>query len=217
MPNRAKTAPRAPAITPIEYGGMQAAFGHFNAELFGGALCDVFIVLQRRAHSCGHFAPNRFAHRTKEGKQHELSLNPDAFYGVSDKEICQTLCHEMAHLEQHMRGKPSANAYHNAEWALIMKTIGLMPSNTGKPGGKETGQKMSDYILPDGPFELAFDKLAATGWRLNLQSAPRAGKKGGGPSSKSKFTCPNCQQNVWGKPDVRVRCDACDLKMAAAA
>ena len=55
-----------------------------------------------------------------------------------------------------------------------MKIIGLMPSNTGI-GGKETGQQMDHYILPDAPFTQAFAELAATGWKLNLQSTIYAG------------------------------------------
>jgi hypothetical protein len=70
-------------------------------------------------------------------------------------------------------------------------------------GGKETGQKMTDYIIPDGPFTKAFAKLAATGWRLNLQSAHRPGAKGA-VNSKTKFTCSQCGQNAWGKPDLAI-------------
>jgi hypothetical protein len=36
------------AITPIEYGGLQEAYDHFNTELFGKSLPDVFITYQRR-------------------------------------------------------------------------------------------------------------------------------------------------------------------------
>ena len=42
-----------------------------------------------------------------------------------------------------------------------MKAVGLMPSNTGAVGGRETGQQMLDYILPGGPFELSFHRLEA--------------------------------------------------------
>jgi hypothetical protein len=154
------------AITKVEYSGLQNAFDHFNRELFGGQLCDVFIVYQRKPHSAGHFAPDRFAERTeRHGKRHELSLNPDGFYGESDEQVCQTLVHEMTHLWQHIYGKPSKGGYHNKEWAAKMKGIGLYPSNTGKPGGKETGQQMMDYIIEGGPFTTAFVKLAASGWR----------------------------------------------------
>jgi predicted SprT family Zn-dependent metalloprotease len=209
-----KHAARAPAITPIEYSGLQRAFEHFNSELFDGTLVNVMITYQRRSHSMGYFAPDRFAGRIEHGKQHELALNPDGFYGETDQAVCQTLVHEMVHLKQHLHGKPSAGGYHNREWAAMMKAVGLYPSNTGKPGGKETGAHMSDYVLADGAFAKAFTKLAAAGWRLNLQSAPRAGAKGGGNNSKTKFSCPKCRQNAWGKPDLSVRCDVCDLKMA---
>jgi hypothetical protein len=37
-----------------------------------------------------------------------------------------------------------------------MERVGLMPSSTGEPGGKRTGQKVSHYILADGPFARAF-------------------------------------------------------------
>ena len=167
------------AITPIEYGGLQEAFDHFNAALFDGELPDVFITYQRRAHSFGYFSPDRFSGRVDKFGKHELALNPDGFINQTDEQICQTLVHEMAHVWQHAFGKPSARGYHNKEWAAKMKAIGLQPSSTGMVGGKETGQTMSDYIIPDGPFTKAFAKLAATGWKLNLQSAHRPGPKGG--------------------------------------
>jgi hypothetical protein len=46
---------------------------------------------------------------------------------------------------------------------------------------------------------------AASNWRLNLESAHRPGEQKG-PSSKTKFTCGQCGQNVWGKPDTAVTC-----------
>jgi hypothetical protein len=49
-----------------------------------------------------------------------------------------------------------------------MKEVGLYPSSTGAVGGKETGQRMSDYIIDGGPFDLSFGRLAVMGWRLNL-------------------------------------------------
>src|SRR5262249_43826195 len=49
---------------------------------------------------------------------------------------------------------------------------------------------------------------AATGWKLNLQSAHRPGGQKA-PNSKVKFTCVTCGLNVWGKPDAVVLCAAC--------
>ena len=204
----------AGAITPIEYSGLQEAYDHFNAALFEGALPDVFITYQRKAHSTGYFAADRFSGRIGTFGKHELALNPDGFIGKTDEQVVQTLVHEMVHVWQHHCGEPSARGYHNKEWAAKMKAIGLQPSSTGMVGGKETGQRMSDYVVPGGPFTKAFAKLAANGWKLNLQSAARPGPKGG-TNSKTKFTCPSCGQNVWGKPDTTVLCLDCFLEQNA--
>jgi hypothetical protein len=196
------------AITPIEYSGLQEAFDHFNTALFEGSLPDVFITYQRKAHSFGYFAADRFSGRIDKSGNHELALNPDGFINQTDEQVCQTLVHEMTHVWQHVHGKPAARGYHNKEWAAKMKSIGLQPSSTGMVDGKETGQKMMDYIIPDGPFTKTYATLAATGWKLNLQSAHRPGQKRG-TNSKTKFTCSNCGQNAWGKPDLAILCMDC--------
>jgi hypothetical protein len=204
------------AITPVEYTGLQEAYDHFNAGLFDGALGDVFITYQRRAHSRGYFSADRFSGRVGAFGKHELALNPDHFVSRSDEEICSTLAHEMTHVWQHQHGKPSSRGYHNREWAAKMKAIGLQPSNTGAVGGKETGQRMTHYVIAGGPFQVAFVKLAASGWRLSLESAHRSGPKGG-INSKTKFTCVSCGQNAWGKPDLAILCELCAVKMSVAA
>ena len=48
---RQQKGSRAGAITPVEYTGLQAAYDHFNKELFEGKLPDVFITYQRKARS----------------------------------------------------------------------------------------------------------------------------------------------------------------------
>jgi predicted SprT family Zn-dependent metalloprotease len=63
-----------------------------------------------------------------------------------------TIVHEMVHHWQHHLGKPSRSTPHNTEWANKMEAIGLMPSSTGQPGGKRTGHRVADYILPGGAF-----------------------------------------------------------------
>jgi len=165
-------------ITPVEYSGPQEAFDHFNLELFDGSLPDVFITYQRKAHSHGYFSADRFSGRSGEAHHHELALNPDAFIGQTDKQILQTLVHEQHHVWQHAVGKPAPRGYHNKEWAAKMKSNGLQPSSTGMVGGKETGQHMLDYVIPGGRFEQSYERLADTGWKLNLESAHRPGPKG---------------------------------------
>jgi predicted SprT family Zn-dependent metalloprotease/ribosomal protein L37E len=213
LPIRSYDRQVSAAITPIEYGNLQKAFDHFNSELFANALPDCFITYQRQANSAGYFSPDRFADRVGTLDEHELALNPDGFAGQTDEQICQTLAHEMTHAWQHHCGKPPARGYHDRQWAAKMKEIGLHPSSTGTVGGKETGQKMADYVIPGGRFADAFAKLAATGWRLNLQSAHRQGKAAPPNNSKRKFTCPGCGQNAWGRPDLAIDCRLCGFPM----
>jgi hypothetical protein len=205
------------AITQIEYGGVQEAYDYFNVALFDGELVDVFITYQRRSHSKGYFSADRFSGRQVALGKHELALNPDAFIDRTDEQIASTLVHEMVHVWQHTHGKPSDRGYHNREWATKMKSLGLQPSTTGAVGGKETGQQVTHYIIADGPFAKAFATfVAATGWRLNLQSAHRPGPKGG-TDSKTKFTCSTCGQNAWGKPELEVTCTPCGIRMTSKA
>ena len=89
---------------------------------------------------------------------HEISLTPNIF-ALTPKGIFSGLVHEMVHLWQFEYGKPSRNGYHNKEWAWKMKEVGMIPSHTGKAGGKETGEKMSHYIERGGRFEKAFMEM----------------------------------------------------------
>jgi hypothetical protein len=214
QPNEHDELMASTAITMTEYGGLQAAFDFMNIALLCGLLPDAFIVYSRKPHSRGHFSDDRYSARDGKFKRPEISLNPDAFIDRTDEQIVSTLVHEMVHLQQARFGKPSKRGYHNREWAEMMKTIGLMPSNSGAIGGKETGQQMSHFIIPNGPFAQAFAKLAATGWRLNLQSTVVAGGTKA-PSSKLKFTCQDCAANAWAKPTSELVCKTCLLNTLA--
>ena len=85
------------------------------------------------------------ASASKDGKEvtDEIALNPSHFRDRSTEQSLSTLVHEMTHLEQHHFGKPSRAGYHNKQWAGMMKAVGLIPSDTGAPGGKEVGQKVT--------------------------------------------------------------------------
>jgi hypothetical protein len=90
-----------------------------------------------------------------------------------------------------------------------MKDIGLQPTSTGEPGGKETGQSVTHYIVPGGPYAVAYAKLEARGFRLHWQSASAGNEAKAKKASKTKFTCPECGQNAWGKPDTLLICGVC--------
>ena len=140
---------------------------------------------------------------------HELALNPDGFHGRTDGLILSTLVHEMCHVWQETHGTPPRRGYHDRQWAGKMREIGLQPSSTGEAGGKETGQSVSHYLLPEGRFAKASAALAASGFALHWQSVPAIEQARGKKSSKTKFTCPNCGLNAWAKPNACLICGEC--------
>lgn len=198
---------RNDAITPPQYHAFQHAYDFMNGELFSNSLPHVLITLQRHAKAAGYFSPDRFSGRIdKQAVAHELAMNPDTF-GRTDEVILSTLVHEMVHLWQQTFGKPPRRCYHNREWADKMVEVGLQPSSTGHPGGAETGQRMSHYIIPGGAYEQAFSRLRESSFELRWQSAMAVKAKG--KNSKTKFTCPDCGLNAWAKPGATLVCGDC--------
>jgi hypothetical protein len=131
-----------------------------------------------------------------------------------------TLAHEMCHHQQEHFGAKAGtlskrkSSYHDKEWAAMMKSIGLQPSSTSMVGGKETGQKMSHYILKGGAFSRSYERLAATGWKLNWQSTPRSNAERA-RKNKSIFDCPICDCTITGNPHTDQVCRPCTLNLAA--
>ncbi|ELA9292954.1 SprT-like domain-containing protein [Vibrio parahaemolyticus] len=149
------------------YAELQQAFEHFNATLFGGELPPCLITLQRERRTFGYFSRNRFVQRDSREQVDEIAMNPAYFAIRSIAETLSTLAHEMAHQWQFHHGKPGRRGYHNKEWAAKMDEIGLTPSNTGEPGGKRVGEKMSHYIAEGGPFDLACQELLTQRFTLS--------------------------------------------------
>jgi predicted SprT family Zn-dependent metalloprotease len=186
-------------------------YQYYNKELFEGKLCDCMIITSRKKGASGFFIFENWKNKKpqkgeKEKGIHEISLNPDGL-DRKDEEWQSTLVHEMCHLWQYDFGKPSRTNYHNKEWAQKMEGIGLMPSNTGKEGGKKTGQGMTHYIIPDGAFIKAFNKLKEK--KINyITSGAVLAQKSKSARSKTKYAC-ECGINVWGKPGLKITCNAC--------
>ena len=200
--------------TTEAYGEFQRAYDHFNQALFGGSLPTCLITLHRESQRTrGYFAHNRFV-RLSDGRTatDEIAMNPMHFSTRSVVEVLSTLAHEMAHLWQAHSGKPSRIAYHNKEWASKMKAIGLQPSATGEPGGKETGQKMTHYIIDGGPFAVAAAELMKSGFMLSWADAATVAdekKKPAKSGNRIKYTCPSCAANAWGKQGLKLICGEC--------
>lgn len=147
------------------YDFFSRAYAHFNGALFDACLAPCMITVQRQKGCMGLFYPERWITENGE-KCHELALNPTYFGTYRVVELFQTLVHEQCHMWQQEYGKPSRSGYHNREWADKMESIGLMPSHTGDPGGKRTGQHMSDYPLPTGVFLMAARGFVESGGKL---------------------------------------------------
>ena len=202
--------------TQHTYDRLNEAYGYFNKKLFAGILPDCLITMQRKNGAYGYFAGDRFGTRDGEKKTDEIALNPSHFRKRTTPEILSTLAHEMAHLWQHHHGKPSRSTYHNQEWAKAMREIGLIPSSTGQPGGKETGQKMSHYIAEGGKFSISCAALVGSGFDLSyveLWEEGSASSRKKKAASKTKYTCQGCGANAWAKPETRLICGDCDVEL----
>jgi hypothetical protein len=123
----------------------------------------------------------------------------------------------MAHLEQHHFGKPGKGAYHNREWAEMMLAIGLKPVSVDKPGTM-TGNKVSHEIVAGGRFHCVCDKLLRQGVQIDYVEAwTEAGAAKAKKKLKVKYTCRECGQNCWAKPDARFVCGDCSEDMESEA
>lgn len=202
--------------TKWQYGELDSHYRFFNEALFDSTLPPCLITLQRKSKTRGYFHGNRFVTRDGAEVADEIALNPSLFKERTVEQVLSTLVHEMVHLWQHHYGTPSRITYHNREWADKMEVVGLIPSDTGEPGGKRTGQRVTHYIAPDGPFERAVGVLLFEGGTLpyvQRTDDPVAAKK---TASKTKFTCPVCHANAWGKPDLLLICGTDGGHMVAA-
>lgn len=208
------------APTHKTYTSLDTAYDYFNRELFGGQLPGCLITMQRHKGAYGYFSGGRFINRD-DAKEiaDEIALNPAHFASCTPTHILSTLAHEMVHLWQHHFGTRPRGGYHDKEWAAKMREIGLIPSNTGKPGGKETGEKLSHYIEADGGFAKACAAHLATGAVIFYHD--RAGEGKGAAvrkrkaASKTKYTCPLCEVNAWAKPGVNLICGDCGEELEA--
>ncbi|MEY2152325.1 SprT-like domain-containing protein [Rhodanobacter sp. 115] len=148
------------------YPELQHAYDFFNQRLFAGMLPPCLITLNRSKDTFGYFSPGRFV-RFDGQLTHEIALNPAYFAARPLKETLSTLVHEQVHLWQETFGSPGRGRYHNAEWASMCEAAGLMPSDTGAPGGRRVGDRVSHYIIDGGPFDRAADALLTDHYRLS--------------------------------------------------
>ena len=189
------------------------AYDHFNRDLFSSLLPDVHITIGVKRGVEAIYSPDQFnpitekdgeiTHRTLD----EILLNPVEF-SKDERHVLSLLCHEMAHHYENHYGRPGRNGYHNQSWGNTMKNIGLYPSSTGEPGGKETGIKVSHYVIPDGPFEDAFnDFMSENDLSLAWYTKPPQIKKS---SRKVTYRCDCDNKPVYcSTPGRKITCQDC--------
>tara|TARA_R110002110_G_scaffold257206_2_gene473143 strand:+ start:282 stop:992 length:711 start_codon:yes stop_codon:yes gene_type:complete len=202
--------------TQETYDPLQEAYDYFNGRLFQDSLPNCLVTLKRHGRSYGYFVGDRYG-RADGRVSDEIAMNPVYFHTRPLTETLSTLVHEMVHLWQHHHGKPGRPPYHNRQWAEKMKEIGLHPSDTGAIGGKETGDRMSHYILPSAPFAAACAGLERRGFEIvwgEIAPAKPQGP-GGGPApgktetksgKRVKYSCPQCGSNAWARHEAKVGC-----------
>lgn len=205
--------------TKETYGELDRAYDHFNEALFDGTLPACLLTMQRKKRAYGYFWGDTWTDVSNGTVTDEIALNPDHFQKRPVAESLSTLVHEMCHLQQHHFGKPSRGGYHNREWAAMMEEVGLIPSDTGQEGGKKSGQRVSHYIETQGRFDMVCAKLLEGGftipWQPTVQSDKENETRRKKAASKTKYTCPSCGLNAWGKPDIRVVCMECEVELEA--
>lgn len=148
------------------YKTLVEAFDYFNSELFDDELPPCLITLRSNNKIYGYHHSDRFI-SSSGGLLDELGLNP-GFFALRPVEVTlSTLVHEMVHHWQSHFGTPTPSNPHNLEWTKKMEEIGLVPSSTGLPGGKQTGRKVSHFIKPDGLFIKSCKRLMESGYTVN--------------------------------------------------
>jgi predicted SprT family Zn-dependent metalloprotease len=197
--------------TAAQYGVLTEAYDWFNASLFDGRLPPCLITLRANRSEYGFFSGNRFGTKLGDDVIDEIALNAKHFQPSTTEDILSTLVHEMVHLEQHHFGTPSRGGYHNREWGALMKRVGLYPSSTEKPGGKETGQRVSHYIIEGGPFSVSSAELIATGFSIKYVDLQKHREK---TPSKVKYCCVSCDARAWAKPNTNLVCGDCQNVMS---
>lgn len=204
-----KTQEEVQSPTAEQYTNLQLAYNYFNEQLFDSKLSDCLITLRSHGkRTLGLFHAEQWQHG--DDLCHEIALSP-AHLRRPLQDVFGTLVHEMCHLWQQDHGKPSRGGYHNKEWGGKMKDVGLYPSNTGEPGGKEVGQQMTHYFIEGGAF-LASMEAMPDEIKLPWIGVEPATKKKATPS-KFRYGCPNCDAVAWGKADLLILCGVCNEEM----
>lgn len=218
------------------YQDLEELFDFINLRLievvFKIKLRQVMITMPKCPRYMGYFHAHSWqSNSTQKETASEIALNPLFF--TSDKEIFQTMAHEMIHHGQHeypdIFGKPCKRGYHGNSFAVAMEKIGLQVSSTGKPDGKKSGVCMSEYVIEGCVFEQIIERYESTGLSIRWSSIVRGNNSTTDTGnelttheeiermrkrrSKTKYSCPSCKLIARAKPNVKLGCLQCSTVM----
>jgi hypothetical protein len=191
--------------TKTKFTAYQEMFDYLNQTLFKNILPKCMLSFSRQRSSSHTLFTSEQWHEKAGSAMPEISLNLKQLSKGEPIEVIATMVRQMVHLWQERYGHPSQKGYYNREWAEKMTEIGLIPSATGLPGGKPTGQTIRHYIENNGLFDQAFRKMPDT---CLLPFQPRAldGEKNKGNKEKVMYQCIGCGTKVWGKGGLEIVC-----------
>jgi hypothetical protein len=211
-----------PTPTGLMYLPLLTAFNHFNNEVFNSRLLDCLLTLRaNKKNTKGYYHAKRFAALEDPTVfTDEIAMNSAYFTKRDLRDTASTLVHEMCHHDEEHSGSPPRKGYHSKWWAAKMREVGLQPTNTGKVGGKETGDRMDHYIVDGGPFALSFERLVATGWQLGWGDAATVAGAGGAEGegavkspkrTREPFKCESCGMTAQSRASAELVCFSCAI------
>jgi hypothetical protein len=191
--------------TETQFTAYQQMFDYFNSRLFENSLPKCMLSFSRRR-SSSHtlFTAGQWCEEVGSVTP-EISLNLKQLCEDEPRKVMAMLVAQMVHLWQEIYGQPSQKGYYNREWAEKMAAIGLIPSATGSPGGRQTGRGIKPCIEEKGQFEQAFREMPVD-FFLPFRPSAFEGKKRNGYSIKVMYRCTGCGAKVWGKGGLEIFC-----------
>lgn len=151
-------------------GYLKQVFDHYNKHLFNEQLpfCRIELTERHKGFVTKRF--NRLKTQTENGVRiylkKELAAAP---LDIQHSDIVHNMCHYW----QYLFGRNiNYGVYHNSELSDKMQSIGLMPSSTGKPGGKKKGPNLKHYIIENGLFSSALKEYRIYFRELQMHDDP---------------------------------------------
>ena len=189
---------------------LQASYTYYNDCLFDRKLpeCMLNVEITKRSYY-GYFRPYGFAD-AQGHPAHQICINPHYIFSRDTRDVLSTLVHEMCHLEVfESKSKKRTTGYHCRKWVALMESIGLIPSNTGQPGGRKTGYQMTHYVQDGGAFDRVTKRLLDGGFTLTWGAGHQlttSAKSKNASKGKDKYVCPVCGVTAWAAPSRNLVC-----------